>query len=128
MVDGAHLVEEAGDLERPGDPEVGDLLGLATGDVLAAEQDLARGRREEAGQQVEQRGLAGAVGADERVDGALGDAEADVGDRAEAAELLGQLAGLEQGSCCGRAGVAGHRHLLVRLGATVGDPSRSAEP
>ena len=50
---------------------------------------------EEAGEQVEQRGLAGAVGADERVDGALGDGEVDVGDRPEAAELLGQGAGLQ---------------------------------
>ena len=71
--------------------------------------------REEAGEQVEQRGLAGAVGADQGVHGALGDAQVDVGDGAEAAELLGQGAGLEQGSCRAGGGVAGHRHLLVRL-------------
>ena len=35
-------VEEARDLEGPGDAEVGDLLGLPSGDVLAVEQDLAR--------------------------------------------------------------------------------------
>ena len=64
-------------------------------------------RREEAGEQVEQRGLAGAVGADQRVHAALGDAQVDVGDGAEAAELLGQRAGLEQDPAA-EAGVAGH--------------------
>ena len=68
-----HLVEQAGDLERARHAEVDDLLRAEPGDVLVAEVDRARGGGEEAGEQVEQRGLAGAVGPDEGVHAALGD-------------------------------------------------------
>src|SRR5581483_5853836 len=58
--------------------------------------DLAGGRREVAGDQVEQRRLAGAVGPDDAGDRALGDREGDLADRRQAAEVLGQVADLEQ--------------------------------
>jgi len=41
VLEAGQLVEEAGDLEGPGDPEVGDLFGRLAGDVLAAVQDRA---------------------------------------------------------------------------------------
>jgi hypothetical protein len=44
--------------------------GFSLRDVLAVEQDLAARGHQEFGQQVEAGGLAGAVGADQRVDGA----------------------------------------------------------
>ena len=102
------LVEEAGDLEGAGDPERRDLLGLLAGDVLAVEDDLARGRGEEPGEEVEEGRLAGAVGAHEGVDRAGPDDEVDLGDGPEAAELLGQGARLEHGCRC-----LVHLHLLV---------------
>ena len=61
VVDEGHLVEQAGDLERAGHAEVDDLLRAEPGDVAVAEVDRARGGRQEAGEQVEQGGLAGAV-------------------------------------------------------------------
>jgi hypothetical protein len=45
-------------------------VGRLADDVLAVEQDLAGGGLAFAGQAVEQAGLAGAVGADDGVDGA----------------------------------------------------------
>ena len=103
-----HLVEQAGDLERAGHAEVDDLLRAEPGDVAVAEVDRARGGGQEAGEQVEQGGLAGAVRADQGVHAALGDVEVDALHGGEAAELLGQGAGLEQRR------VLGHLHLLVR--------------
>ena len=47
-------------------------------------------RREHAGDQVERRGLAGAVGADQRVQGAVLDGEVDALDGLDAAEALDQ--------------------------------------
>ena len=58
-----------------------------------AELDPPGGRREEAGEQVEQRRLAGAVGPDQRVHAAGGDGQVDPVDGAEAAEVTGEPAG-----------------------------------
>ena len=55
-------------LERSGQPQAGALVGLAPGDVFAVDQHLARRRLLQAGDDVEQRRLAGAVGADEAGD------------------------------------------------------------
>ena len=54
-------------------PEPVDQVRPQPGDPLAAEADLARGRRVDAGDDVEDRRLAGAVRADQREDLALGD-------------------------------------------------------
>jgi hypothetical protein len=93
------LREQAGDLERARDAEAGDPLGGLAGDVAPGEDDPATRRLQEAGEQMEQGGLAGAVGADQRVHGPLGDTEVHVADRAEALELLGQALRLQDG--CG---------------------------
>ena len=55
---------------------------------MAVEQDLPARRLEKLGQQVEAGGLAGAVGADQRVDGAATHLEVDVVDGHEAFELF----------------------------------------
>ena len=123
-----HRLEEARDLEGARDAERCDLLGGPAGDVLAVEQDGAGRRREEAGEQVEERGLARSVGSDEGVDRAAGDRQVDLRDGAETAELLGQGPGLEQ------RGTRQDLHLLVRrarvsgcravpVGVTSGDDS-----
>ena len=61
--------------------------GGMRGDVLAVEDDPARGRLVDAADQVEDRRLAGAVRADDREDLALLHVEADVVDGVDAAEL-----------------------------------------
>ena len=65
---GRHVAEQADVLERPGDPEADDLVGLAAGDLRAVEHDPALGRDVQAGDHVEERRLAGAVGPDEADD------------------------------------------------------------
>src|SRR6478735_9743240 len=124
-----HLLEEARDLEGAGDAERGDLLRGLAGDVLAVEEDGAGRRGEEAGEQVEQGRLAGAVGPDERVDRALRDRQVDAGDRREPSELLGQGSGLAQ------RGTRQDLHLLVRRAALSwcrpvadGGASRRSDP
>ncbi len=65
------------------------------GDVVAVVDDLAAGRRQEFGEQVEDRGLAGAIGPDQRMDAAAADHEVDMVDSHEALELPDQPAGHE---------------------------------
>src|SRR5882672_7703450 len=66
------------------------------GDVIAVEHDASRTRRERAGEEVEERGLAGAVRPDDRVQRADLDAQAHRVHRGERAEALGQALGLEK--------------------------------
>ena len=61
------LVEQLVDLERAHDAAAHALVRREPGDVVAVEPDRAGGRLEHAGQQVDQRRLAGAVRADQRV-------------------------------------------------------------
>ena len=66
------------------------LVRLEIGDVAAFEHDAPGGRAQHAGQQVDDRGLAGAVRADQRVARAFLDGERHVVGRDDAAELLHQ--------------------------------------
>ena len=72
------------DLEGAADAAAAHFVGRQPVDARALECDAARVRREHAGDQIEQRGLAGAVRADHREDRALRHGKADVGDRAQA--------------------------------------------
>ena len=65
-----HVVEELHQLEGAGDPPPGDAVGRASLDFLALKDDAALLGGQKAAHQVEQGGLAGAVGADDRLDGA----------------------------------------------------------
>src|SRR5207247_5352515 len=72
-------------------------VGTPAGDVDAAEEDAAGVRRQQSGDQVEDRRLAGAVGADEPEDLMGGEGKGHVVDRGDAAEAAGEPADLEHG-------------------------------
>jgi hypothetical protein len=78
-------------LEGAPDAEVADPVGPHGEDVLPVEQDPAAVGSRVAGDQVEQRGLAGAVGADDAEDFAFLDLEGDILVGADAAESLAQM-------------------------------------
>src|SRR5690625_4134130 len=96
----SEVVEQAGDLERPGDALVGDLLGLQTSDVFAEDGDRAHARLDEPGEEVEERGLAGAVRTDQRVHITFDDPEVDVAYGTEATEVLGDALSPQGNSWC----------------------------
>jgi hypothetical protein len=80
--------EHALDLKRPFDAEAADLVSREAGDIAAAEIDFARSCREEAGDQVEERRFAGAVGADDGVELPARQRQGQVVDGGQAAEPL----------------------------------------
>ena len=65
------VVEQLVDLEGTHDAKPHPLMGRKAGDVVAVEQDAAAGRPLHAGEQIDQRGLAGAVRPDQGVPGSL---------------------------------------------------------
>src|SRR5262249_17767115 len=91
------LGKNAFDLQRALDAQPADFMRGKTSDVAAAEQDLARIGTEQAGDQVEQRCLAGAVGSDDRMQLAARQRQAQVVDRGKASEAPSQTAGFEHG-------------------------------
>src|SRR5262249_26247011 len=89
--------KETVDLEGADEAAADPRLGAECRDVLAAEQDLAAVRPQHAGHQVDQRGFAGSVRADECVANALWQRDADlVGDH-QRAEPLVESAGRKRG-------------------------------
>jgi hypothetical protein len=90
-----HLGEQADVLEGARDAGLGDLVhgGRLVG--RAAQHEAAGVGRVQAGDDVEEGGLAGAVGADQAVDLAGVDRDADVRQRLQAAEALGDAVDLE---------------------------------
>ena len=115
--------EQPVDLEGAGDAAL-DALGLLDlGDVLALEQHLAGARRQHAGQQIDEGGLAGAVRADQRVARAFLQREGDVARGAERAEALAERARFEQR---GHGGVFSRcRHRCIRLSTMPRMPPRA---
>src|SRR5207245_6478077 len=75
-------------LERSGDAERRDLVGLGPGDLATLEDHAPGRRREDPGDPVEEGGFAGPVGANEREDLTLLHAEGHVIDGHEPAETL----------------------------------------
>ena len=73
-----------------------DAVRARAGDVAAIEQDAPGARRELAGEQIEERGLAGAVRPDDRVERPGLDAQVHRIHRGECAERLAQLARFEK--------------------------------
>ena len=69
-------------------PQPGDLVGRQPDEFLAVEEDRAAVGLDEAGEEVEHRGLAGAVRADERGDRALAQLDVQVVGGDDAAEAL----------------------------------------
>src|SRR6266513_4177745 len=82
-------------LERPDQPQPRDRGGAGARDLAPVVEALAARRGKKVREQVEAGGLAGAVGADERVDASAPDLEADVADGDEALEFLPQAARFE---------------------------------
>ena len=92
-------------LERAADADLGDPVRRARQDARAFHQDVAGGRLVEPGQAVEERGLAGAVRADQAEDSALVHVERHAVQRDDAAEYHAHVAYHEQGAdkvvdCC----------------------------
>src|SRR5690606_21943125 len=100
-----HVGEEANVLEGARDSERAHLVHGKAGDAVAVEAYLACSGAVEAGDAVEERGLAGAVGADEPVDCPGRDGDGQAGERVEAAEAHANVDGFEGGH--------GERHALV---------------
>ena len=103
------LGEDARDLKRPRDPAAAARGRGERGDVGALEDHAPRRRREQAGDQVEERGLARAVRPDERAELAGVHDQADVAHRPQRAEGAAEPVRLQHG-----------RHAR--------DPSRRAAP
>src|SRR5438552_3937824 len=95
VVEAGHVVEEPDVLEGASDAPSRDLVGLRPGDVTAVENDSSAGWRKKSGQNVEEGRLAGTVRPDQGEDLSSLDVEADVVDRNQAAEALGQVGQLE---------------------------------
>src|SRR4051794_15704162 len=91
--------EHRRNLEAADQPETRDHGRLHPGDVAALEPDRAPRRRQEGGQQVEARRLAGPVRTDQGVDGARLDAQIDAVNGNEAAEFSRQALCLQDGVC-----------------------------
>src|SRR4030095_5964311 len=87
--------KDAGDLERPRQSAATEGLGRQTAHFRAAKEDLPGVVRKIAGDQVEERGLAGAVRADDGAQVALGHREVHAVDGLDPAEVLPQADGLE---------------------------------
>src|SRR5690606_12683399 len=96
VVERAQVGKQADVLERARQAGRGHLMGLGPGQLPAVEAAGAGLGHVQAGQHVEQRRLAGAVGADQAVNFAAPDIEADVRERLQAAKALAQALRLEQ--------------------------------
>ena len=93
VVDDAEIVERRGELERPHQAARDPLLRRHAGDVFAMVVDRSFVGRKKTGQQIEKRGLAGAVRADDAGDLVFAQQVADVIDRDLLAEPLGDAFG-----------------------------------
>ena len=98
-------------LEGPGHADAGDLEGAHLVQPVLAEAHLALGGLVDAGQDVEHRRLAGAVGPDDRVDRARLDGERHLGQRLDGAEPDADVVDLDGGDV--------GRGRLLRAGAAV---------
>ena len=89
--------EQAGDLEGACHPERGAPVARPAGDVLAEQEHLSGRGGKDSGDQIEQRGLAGAVRSDDGLAVARHDLERDVAHGVQAAEALRQTLELQNG-------------------------------
>src|SRR3546814_20860460 len=87
------MLEQLDVLEGARDAGAGDPVRRQRGDIGAVEQQPALGRVVDAADQVEHRGLAGAIRPDDGEDLAAGDVETDPVDGADAAEADGEAVG-----------------------------------
>ena len=97
VVEHAHPLEEGHVLKRPRDAERGHVVGAKVRAVPALVQDAARGGVVEPADHVEQRGLAGAVRADDRDGLAPPDVEADARQRLHGSKVDADVLDGEEG-------------------------------
>src|ERR1700722_158449 len=84
VVEYAHVMKQREILEGAADPEPGPRVRIERGDILTPIEQLAFGRPVAAGDAVDDRGLSGAVGTDDREQFAVVDAKTDLGQRTHA--------------------------------------------
>ena len=89
------LREHALDLQRAFDAEAADLVRRAAGDIVAVEEHAAAVGRQQARDQIEERGLAGAVRPDDGVQRARRRDRSSGVDGGEAAEALAEFFGAQ---------------------------------
>src|SRR5439155_5794473 len=92
----AERIEQTDDLKAPGNPRPDPLGHRHEGDVVVVEQDLAAIRLEMRADQIDERGLARAVRADQRQELALVHDEIETVAGLGFPELLTQIDGLEK--------------------------------
>ena len=97
VFDDGHAEEDLQVLESPRQAPARQLFRRKRGHILAGQAHAALLRQVETGDHVEQRGLAGAVGSDDRKDDARRDRQVDVIDGVHAAEGDRQVFGGENG-------------------------------
>ena len=107
VVERGEIEEQRGDLERAGEPAQAALPRRQRRDVLAGEPDAAGLRGKLAGQLPDQRGLAGAVRADDGVQLAGHDVQGEIVSSDEAAEPPGQVFNAQQMLSHGRTSPTG---------------------
>src|ERR1700724_642553 len=93
IVDDGETREHALDLQGPLHSEAADLVRLEAGDVAALEEHAATVRGQQAGYQIEEGRLAGAVRPDDGMQAPAGEVEAQIVDGGQPAEPLGQRFG-----------------------------------
>src|SRR5215213_5412660 len=113
VVEDRQLFEQTYVLKGTGHAEAGDLVWLELGGGHAADLDLPLGRLVHAGEHVEDRGLAGAVRADQADQLVRSDGQVEIRHRGQAAEADGDAFRLQDD-------VAGHGYV------TGGPASRSS--
>ena len=96
IVERGEFGKQRGDLERAGKPDLAAPIDRQRRDVMSVEADAAAVGRDLAGQLPDQRGLAGAIGSDERVQFAARQRERYRVGGHHAAEALGQGIDFEQ--------------------------------
>ena len=97
IVGHTELVEYALHLQGARDAEPTDPVRLQSGDLLAGEEHAAFVGRKETRDEIKQRGLAGTVGADNRVQTLWRKLEREIVDGGQAAEALGQTDDAQDG-------------------------------
>ena len=80
------MLEQCQVLEGAADAKRGPRVGIERGNIAPAIEQLAFGGAVAAGDAVDDRGFAGAIGPDNREQFAVADAKADIGERAYATE------------------------------------------
>src|SRR5207302_3138692 len=118
VVEARHVVEEPDVLKSPRDSPTRNLVRLEARDIATVEHDASARRLEETSHVVEQSGLAGAVGADQRENLATLDVETHVVHRDETAEALGQVGQLED--------VVVRRRLLAHVACSISTAASSS--